>query len=292
MDLESAILSLSFTEGGKNRNSKKTSLRFVEPSFWDDQYEGKFYNAIYDDCNIDATRAPFLYACCFSSKRENEAAWILYSHNKTGLASRCVEFTLSRSRLREQLVKNLKNCTIYIGSVNYRRKSYIDSVNLPKIGDSKKNNEVYLNYFKDFSIERYINLLLLKRSTFEHEQEVRIFVVPDSKRSQNKSRRSPKGKLLKKAKPLYIHVDWLDVIREIKIDKNCTDFEKKLLRERLKLLLSIKMDRIRKENEGKMTEDAINDIDNSFKKMIGNTKVFDPYKDDSLDKGPLKIKTI
>ena len=292
MDLESAILSLSFTKGDKNHKNKKTSLRFVEPSYWEDQYEGKFYNAIFDNCSIDALRAPFLFACCFSSKRENEAAWILYSHNKTGLASRCVEFTLSRSRLREQLVKNLKNCTIYIGSVDYKSKSYIDSVNMPKIGDSQKDNEVYFNYFKGFSIERYINLLLLKRSAFEHEQEVRIFVIPDSKRSQNKSRRSPKGKLIKKAKPMYIPIDWLDVIKEIKIDKKCTEFEKKLLKERLRLLLAIKMDRIRKENAGKMTDEAINDIEENFNKMIKHIKVFDPYEDESLDKGPLCIKTI
>ena len=290
MDLESALLSLTFNNNDGNGRRKKTSLRFVEPSYWDDQYEGRFYNAIFDDCDIDAKRAPFLYACCFSSRRENEAAWILYSHNKTGLASRCVEFTFSRTKLREQLVKNLKNCELYIGSVKYKSKSYIDIVNEPKIGDPAFSNEDYINYFQDFSIERYMNLLLLKRLTFEHEQEVRIFVVPDSKRSNNKSRRTPKGNLVKKAKPLLVHIDWLEVIREIKIDKNCTELEKSLLKEKLQILIGEKMAEIRKINAGKMTEDQFKEIENKFKMML-TLKEFDPYEDESLDKGPLKIKT-
>ena len=54
MDLESALLSLDKTP------QKNPNLRFVEPTSWEDQYEGRFYNATYDNIPNDPTRAPFL----------------------------------------------------------------------------------------------------------------------------------------------------------------------------------------------------------------------------------------
>lgn len=273
MDLESALLSLS-----KNvEKSKNPNLRFVEPSFWDDQYEGRFYNAIYDGNKEDTAKTPFLYACCFSSKRENEAAWILYSHNKKGLASRCVEFCLNRNKLREELAKNIENgMSLYIGTVKYENKEIIDNLHQPCIGDDNHDNNNYHKYFDNFTLQSYLNLLLLKRPTFEHEKEVRIFIIP--KIGKQKSRRNNNGELEKNADPIFINIDWVNVIEEIKIDKNCSNYEKELLQEKINRLLEDKKNNITEEEYQRLQQ-----------KMT--IKEFDPYKDESLISGPLSIKT-
>lgn len=280
MDLESALLSLDRKTAIDNNPSKEPNLRFVEPTSWDDQYEGRFYNAIFNGKEIDAETTPFLYACCFSSKRENEAAWILYSHNRTGLASRCVEFTINKFKLREQLVKNSKDCAIYIGNVNYKNKEVIDKIHLHYL-DNKNNkiNEDYNHYFKCFNLERYLELLLLKRTTFEHEREVRIFIIPNSDKDKKKTRRNKNGEFNGNEKPKckFIDIDWIDIIEDIKIDKNCTAFEKSLLQEKLDKLI---------EEKGNLEQDKINEI-----KAKLQLKEFDPYKDDSLMQGPLQIIT-
>lgn len=273
MDLESALLSLSKDV----RISKEPNLRFVEPSFWDDQYEGRFYNAIYDGNENDSVKTPFLYACCFSAKRENEAAWILYSHNKKGLASRCVEFSLNRSRLREELSNNIENdASLYIGTVEYASKEIIDNLHLPNIGNDNRENINYHKYFDNFSLQSYLNLLLLKRPTFEHEKEVRIFIIP--KTAKQKSRRNNKGDLEKNADPIFINIDWINVIEEIKIDKNCSNYEKELLQEKINRLLEDKKNDISKEEYQRLQQKL-------------TIKEFDPYKDESLIFGPLSIKT-
>ena len=281
MDLESALLSLDQRPADGENPEKNPNLRFVEPTSWDDQYEGRFYNAIFNGKEIDAEKTPFLYACCFSSKRENEAAWILYSHNRTGLASRCVEFTINKFKLREQLVKNLKDSSIYIGSVEYKNKEIIDNLHLPVLNDKEnKVNEDYQYYFKHFTFEHYLKLLLLKRTTFEHEREVRIFLIPDSDKGNKKVRRGKKGDFINGEKPKckFVNIDWIDVIDDVKIDKNCTDFEKALLQEKINRLVEEKRKDLTKEEYEQL-------------KVRMQLRTFDPYKDDSLKQGPLQITT-
>lgn len=281
MDLESALLCLDKKPAIDNSPEKKPNLRFVEPTSWDDQYEGRFYNAIYNGKNIDSETTPFLYACCFSSKRENEAAWILYSHNRTGLASRCVEFTINKLKLREHLVRNSKACSFYIGTVDYKNKEIIDNIHLPYIDNElNKVNENYNRYFKCFTFDRYLELLLLKRTTFEHEKEVRIFIIPESDKNNKKARRDKDGKYINDVKPKckYVDIDWIDIIEDVKIDKNCTSFEVALLQDKLNMLVEEKREYLSLEEYKKL-------------KSKVQLKKFDPYKDDSLKQGPLQITT-
>lgn len=286
MDLESALLCL---ERDSERN-KKPNIRFVEPTSWDDQYEGRFYNAEYklDDgkgkiTDEDPKITPFLYACCFSSKSENEAAWVLYSHNRTGLASRCVQFALNKSKLREQIVRDQRDCSIYIGAVQYESKMIIDHIH-EKEDEYKQHNKYYDKYFNPLTVECYLNLLLLKRYAFEHEQEVRVFIVPNDADKKKKARRGKDGKFPSDVKPgnLFVNIDWIEVIEDIKIDKNCTEYEKSLLNNKIAELL-----------ETKKTEMHWSDTNADFIKLKSKLllKDFDPYKDDSLERGPIKIVT-
>lgn len=275
MDLESALLSIRST------STKKSSLRFVEPTSWDDQYEGRFYNAIYKSQNkkLDASITPFLYACCFTTKRDNEAAWVLYPHNRTGLASRCVEFTLNRSKLRQQLVENTQNSHLYIGAVEYLNKEIIDCVHLPYIDNNSQPNPNYNKYFNNFNLISYIQLLLLKRTTFSHENEVRVLIIPQGG-TNTKTHRNSDGNFSKdKPQCMYINIDWVNIIEGIRIDKNCTDFEILLLQQELDNLLETKKD--------EFTDEKFEKLKSKFQ-----LKKFDPYVDDSLQSGPLEITVI
>lgn len=130
------------------------TLRFVEPSWWQDQYEGRFYNANYERVSKDRKDYPFLYSCCVSTCPEDESAWGIYSYDAKGLKARCVQFKINRKKLIEQLAKNCEEGTVmYLGTVSYKKRYIIDTLHLQ---DIKKNgtteeNENYNIYFHNFN---------------------------------------------------------------------------------------------------------------------------------------------
>lgn len=211
MSLETALLCI--------RNS---TIRFTEPSAWNDNYEKRFYNAIINGKNQSDDNPP-LAACCLTYKQDNEAAWKIYSYEKKGLDSRCVEFMISRYHFIEQLLEainendSFKHYKLYEGIVTYKDEYFINSLH------SKDHNSSHL-FFDHFSLEKYLSLLLLKRNAFEHEQEVRFFLLPD-----NQSNPLKKGDI----PPIDIPINWSKVLVGIRIDSNCTQFEKNLLKEEL-----------------------------------------------------------
>lgn len=208
------------------------NICFSQPSNWDDQYEKRFYDACYlkkDKRNI--INLPRLYACCFTSKQDNEAAWKIYSHSNSD--SKVVEFKLNFRKLYEQLLIHLKDCVLYIGSVKYRNKKIIDNLHLRKITikewlnkAKESDNPYYFYYFDDFSNECFLELMLLKRDAFEHEKEIRLFVVPNSRDSSGKIK--------------LVSINWIDIIEEIRISDNCTIKEKNDLQYLLNQLLENK----------------------------------------------------
>lgn len=289
MDLESALLCLEMKQG----SGKKPNIRFVEPTSWDDQYEGRFYCAKYEhydsDGNIvdvDPKDVPFLYACCFSSKQDNEAAWVLYSHKRTGMASRCVEFTLDGLKLKQQLVRNLRDCSIYVGLVQYMKKEDIDRIHKP-FDNNNQPNENYGKYFRPFTKEFYLYLLLLKRLAFEHEKEVRIFIIPNNEIGKEKAMRGKDGEFPsdedKKPHPLFVDIDWIEVIKEVRINNNMSNwsnYEISLLQNRLNELVE----------EKKIKEEL---DDDKYQELLSNVKLKDVnlYKDEALAEYPITIVT-
>lgn len=224
MNLEVALLGL-----------EKGKLRFSEPTAWDDEYEGRFYNADYHNVDPSGDKSPFLYACCMTTKAENEAAWQVYQHNGKGLASHCVEFKLNRKILREEIMNHYVDGEVYVGAVRYMGKGIIDHIHEPILGVEKRKNDYYDAFFNDFSKDNYLSLLLLKRSAYEHEVEVRFFVVPFStKQDKYKGKKvDPQGK------PQYLDVkiDWVRVVDKICVDNDCSDYEIKLLQNKIYSLL-------------------------------------------------------
>lgn len=291
MDLESALRSLEPDE-----KNKKTSLRFVEPTNWEDQYEGRFYNANYFLDNdkrheISSELTPFLYACCFTTKRDNEAAWSLYSHNKTGLASRCVEFRIKKRELYDQLFnyaldnkRDGKYPSIFFGNVIYYDKFDIDNLHIRELGASKEDNINYHKYFDNFSLECYLDLLLLKRVAFEHEKELRVFIIPPDHKDKKKTKRNKKGQFSKGMTPdcIFVNVNWSSLIEEVRIDKRCSDYEKSILQKKLNILYE--------EQKEYLTRIGTSFDDDKLKRKFQLVE-FDPYEDESLKKGPISVIT-
>ena len=230
MTLENALLSL-----------RDGNIWFVEPSKWNDKYEEYFYKATIDDkkCSSDN---PIVYTTCVTNKRDSESAWKIYTYNTQGLASRCVEFILNREKLRDALIgshyrmdsketyKELKNdYDIFEGTVLYKDEQTIKQIPKLKIMRNKtlEDNDWHHAYFDSFSFEKYLNLLLLKRNAFEHENETRLFVVKkvfDTTVSKGKGH-------------IEIQIPWKDIVEGVRYDANCSKFEKKLLEEELKRVL-------------------------------------------------------
>ena len=232
MDLEAALKSLGLN------NDNNTTLRFVEPSSWEDEYEGRFYNANYENVDPKNENNPFLYACCMTSKSENEAAWSVYSHGKRGLAAHCVEFKINRRKLREELSKSkqVEGSKVYIGKVAYISKGIIDHLHETTVGKQDKNNDDYYRYFKSFGLAQYLQLLLLKRNAYKHEEEIRIFIIPQKNEEKYKGKRYDDKN--NKAQFLLVDFNWIKVLDRISIDNGCSEFEKQLLKNQINTLIN------------------------------------------------------
>lgn len=220
MSLETALLCL-----------ENQTIRFSEPTSWPDKYEGRFYKAEINGA-VNSPLNPPMLGCCFTYRQDNEAAWKLYSYDKGGLNSICVEFKLDRNKLREQLYNSLfalstanNSFCLYEGCVNYWDQQRIDDLHKKTIKKNHKRviNEYHKAFFHTFTLEKYLNLMLLKRNAFLHEQEVRFLLVPQNNNIFTKT----------KIKPEDVKLNWSDIIIEVRIDARRSEYEQKLLEKKL-----------------------------------------------------------
>lgn len=201
MNLETALISL---ENG--------SIRFSEPDVWRDSFESRFYSADY--CNIKhcpAKDTPKLYACCFTYKKVSEAAWTTYNANQKGLGAKCVQFVINVDAFRKELTKTLStNDNIYEGRIDY---TIGDSI----ISQLHTVNSPYYNELRTkFGLEMFLSLMLIKRNSFAHEQELRIFINKDNDNTKCKS-------------SLDIPINWVNVIEKIYLAEDVSKMEMKIV---------------------------------------------------------------
>lgn len=193
---------------------------FQEPSKWSDGFEKWFYNANYDALTKVKDLTPKMFACCFTFNQSSEAAWNTYSYDNKGLASRCVQFVLYRKGLRncfEQYAKNQNGrLFFYEGKVNYSISSYfIQRMHEPS--NNTEINKLHDQYFgkNNFSKDKYMSALLIKRPAFEYENEVRFLF--EDKEDPIKNADKPESK--------KIPVNWDGIIVKIIVEETCTDVE-------------------------------------------------------------------
>lgn len=204
---------------------KSGILYFAEPTVWKDPYERRFYDADYSALDYRQTK---LFCACFTDRPDNEAAWKMYSRGgDSALASRCMQYRLSKRSLLNNLsaFAGENKCTVYIGHVNYGHDKYIIDT-LHTLENSK-----YEHFFSQFDLEKYLNLLLIKRKDFEYEKEIRVFIVPDDQEGYKKSDigimdRSGKGLIC----PVKIQDHINDLVFSCTIDPNCTGLESDMIK--------------------------------------------------------------
>lgn len=194
MDLETALKCL-----------KDRSIRFVEPSEWPDKYERHFYNADYSALTDDSEITPRIFACCFTTSKMSEASWNTYRYGKQGLGNKCVKIQISRSKFREFLRKDINVKCTYEGFMDYSISDYdIQHLHL-------KSSSFYSEVFSQpFTLDKYLSLLLLKRSAFNYETEFRFLVTVNT---------------IPEEKVLFIPIEWSELIEKVEVDKDMSEME-------------------------------------------------------------------
>ena len=220
------------------------SIAVVEPSRWNDAYESLYYEADYSQVSTKYNTHPRVFATCVTNKKYDEPAWRIYS----GDDNVCVQFELDRPKFRLALLKALKDKdSIYEGEVQYASKGTIESI----CKRQKKNssgilidNGFYFDFIghggAPFSIDNYLNLLLVKRTDFTHEQETRFFIIKyeDLNKKEGKAKEE-KHEVSDATKRNFIvnrgavevlkNIHWIDILKSITINVKDDSYQYKLL---------------------------------------------------------------
>lgn len=152
-------------------------LWMSNPSKWPDPFEDYFFKAHYIDSK--GNNHPFLFLnnvfCnCLTPDNNSEAHWITYAQKKMGV---CLRINV------KELIEKLNNFRIanpeyeiYIGKVSYLKLSQIQSKyikDIPLFEDTIGHAPVRDINNPDFCA----NLLLLKRNSFRHDNEIRLIFI-------------------------------------------------------------------------------------------------------------------
>ena len=185
------------------RTLENRELWFSNPTIWQDPFEKRFILGTYDG-------KPFkwknrVFCNCMTETATSEAYWNTYSQQNIGIS-----FAINRKQLLDELKTYQDQYDIFIGKAEYMQTKYI-KYPLRKI----KFQEPAPQYeTPDF----YARLLLLKRTAFKYEDEIRIMVL-------KKKPTSEKGITLK------YNCQNTDLIRTITLDPSLKEYTLKLFKD-------------------------------------------------------------
>ena len=143
-------------------------LVFVYPGLWNDPFD-KMYLAT--DYTALGFKQPKIYCMRFIAGVENEdTEWKMVADNE----EKTIRCGINGKPLCEMLqaFADKNDLQVYFGKVNYElTREEIQSLHLPK-------GKHFDHFFKDFTLEKYLQILTLKPQTQSYEKEWRIFMVP------------------------------------------------------------------------------------------------------------------
>ena len=230
------------------------NIMFQEPSMWQDKYEARFYNADYSNLGNPEWVNNKVYACCFTKLSQNEAAWKVYASSKGNDDQKyCLQIRIRRTKLREMLNQYAKNhdMQLYEGLIDYKQRHVIDHLHerqiIHKDGTIEDHGD-YKYYFENFSWGNYLRLLLIKRKAFQHEKEIRFFLVPNNHEGIENEKD-------KESHSIFPDIDWCNLIEDIYIDYNAPDYLVKYFKDSC-AENGIDADKIHQFNIYGMTEDT------------------------------------
>lgn len=215
---------------------ENNTIQFVEPSRWQDKYERRFYEADYSAHTTNPKDIPLLFSTCVTTTRFNEAAWKLYTYGKTGIGVSCVEFQINKFKFRQQLVKAVNDSDrIYEGVVMYCSQSMIDNIHLKEVKvkgvlNTNKSHSRYVERRANVEyLNNYLNLLLMKRDAFKHENETRFFVIKNDRIGSKKAQQRIESDKVYWGETILLNIDWIDIIDKIYINVEEKSWEYQLL---------------------------------------------------------------
>lgn len=243
---------------------EESTIAFVEPSRWNDAYESLYYEADYSLVSKAYETNPRVYATCVTNKQYDEPTWRIYSKED----NICVQFEINRPKFRLALLKALEvNDSLYEGEVQYLSKSKIDTIWQRKLSTKAgalKDNSLYLEFIehkgKSFTIENYINLLLLKRTDFDHESETRFFVIKEDNLKSKAKKAEEKRNELSDATKREISVlrgdllilkgmNWSEILKGVVINADESSIQYQQLYNAIKKMISVNIVDISKRME-------------------------------------------
>lgn len=132
---------------------EREELHFAHPSTWADPYEVKLRHAASDQ----------LFGQCWCTRGVSDAMWRIYSPNHLG-----VRISTSTKKLRQALTPMVKarDGILRLDEVDYKSQHDINLMMRAVQADLKEN----------FSTERAMDALFLKREAFDHESEYRAVI--------------------------------------------------------------------------------------------------------------------
>ena len=197
---------------------KDRELWFSNPSTkWSDPYEKLFLDSKYLISGTKEDKYPLknrVFCFCLTPASSSEAAWKVYGY--------ATKFSIDTAKLVRILEEHTKDYDVYIGKVNYKSTSSLKRDSVLKLTGLSKESFIS-------SDEAWVRLLLLKRTAFKYEEEIRIILVP-----KEKDQTSEDGVTLDYAIPLkdlFFHVELAPYLSNLSSDCNREAVIEKLIAE-------------------------------------------------------------
>lgn len=136
-------------------------IPLLSPSKWEDPFERAVMNAVLDKKGArDSVRAR-MYGLCLSKNGISDALWRIYSPTQNGIRIRLPVITLIDALSRSPELLGGKT---FVGAVNY----------VSTAEWSKQMGQVKSNMDQHGDAAAIAKMMLLKRTPFKHEDEIRI----------------------------------------------------------------------------------------------------------------------
>lgn len=193
----------------------KDKMLFIERvESWDDSYENFFLkcNFYLDDNTLLSAKSqiPGIFGQSWTTKKESDAMWRIYSNDKTGIKIK----TNALKLFKALYIDDSCMANTWLGKVRYDKMKKFETELYTLIRDYQ-SYEVFRDIFPETEF--------MKREEFEHEEEFRVITTLDSKQTET----------YKECKRLAYNININDFIEEYCLDPRLNDDEFKQLKEKL-----------------------------------------------------------
>jgi hypothetical protein len=150
---------------------EKRSNGLVRPKCWDDPFENFILNAVQKLPTGEVAHFLFkdtVYGQCWSLHKETDAMWRIYSKEKNGVKVKATVRNLFQSLY--DVAGAFRELGVFIGKVSYRPESEL----LKQLTNT--------NFVVKSDGSGVAESLLLKRTEFKHEREVRLVLTDPEKK--------------------------------------------------------------------------------------------------------------